>query len=167
MFPIGSATHFGVSQRHRKAHWNAFRLFVEMKACPIINGRHIRELQASTWNSIIFCLASVESTKFLIKQRSVFNNRNEKKRYLRNYNLFFFTNLMHKFFILIHLLHSFTCFEHYCAHLQEDNCISTASGIVTFFVWLFITQITGRLCTEHVPNSHPKRVTIPGAVLTL
>ena len=45
--------------------------------------------------------------------------------------VFFFTNLMHKFFILIHLLHSSTCFEHYCAHLLEDNCINTASGIVT------------------------------------
>jgi len=30
----------------------------------------------------------------------------------------YFTNLMHKFFILIHLLHSSTCFEHYYAHLQ-------------------------------------------------
>jgi len=28
-------------------------------------------------------------------------------------------------------LYSSTCFEHYCAHLQEDNCISTASGIIT------------------------------------
>ena len=36
-------------------------------------------------------------------------------------SLFVFTNLMHKFFILLHLLHSSTCFEHYCAHLQEDN----------------------------------------------
>jgi len=34
---------------------------------------------------------------------------------------------MHKFFILIHLLYSYTCFEHYYAHLQEDNCISTVS----------------------------------------
>ena len=25
--------------------------------------------------------------------------------------------------MLIHLLHSCTCFEHYYAHLQEDNCI--------------------------------------------
>ena len=31
----------------------------------------------------------------------------------------FFTNLMHKFFILVHLLHSSTCFEHYYAHPQE------------------------------------------------
>jgi len=46
---------------------------------------------------------------------------------------FFFTNWMHKFFILIHLLHSSTCFERYYPHLQEDNCISTASGIVTVF----------------------------------
>ena len=35
--------------------------------------------------------------------------------------VFLFINLMHKFFILIHLLHSPTCFEHYCAHLQEDK----------------------------------------------
>ena len=45
----------------------------------------------------------------------------------------FFTNLMQKFFILIHLSHSSKCFEHYCAHLQEDSCISTASGIVILF----------------------------------
>jgi len=45
--------------------------------------------------------------------------------------VFFSNNLMHKFLILIHLLHSSTCFEHYCAHLQEDNYINTASGIVT------------------------------------
>jgi len=37
---------------------------------------------------------------------------------------------MHKFFILIHLLYFFTCFEHYCAHLQKNNFISTASGRV-------------------------------------
>jgi len=48
-------------------------------------------------------------------------------------SLSFFTNLIHKFFILIHLLHSSTCFEQYCARLQEDNCVSTASGIVTLF----------------------------------
>ena len=47
---------------------------------------------------------------------------------------------MHKFFILIHLLHSSICFEHYCAHIQKDNCINTASGIVTLFGWLFSTQ---------------------------
>jgi len=57
-----------------------------------------------------------------------------------NYSLLF-TNLMHKFFISIHLLHSSTCFEHYCAHLQEDNCINTASGIVTLFRCLFSSQV--------------------------
>jgi len=31
----------------------------------------------------------------------------------------FFTNLIHKFFILMHLLHSSTCFEHHYAHPQE------------------------------------------------
>jgi len=45
-------------------------------------------------------------------------------------------------FILICLLHSSRCFEHYCAHLREDNCINTASGIVTLFGWLFSTQVT-------------------------
>ena len=73
---------------------------------------------------------------------------------------FFFTNLMRKFFILIYLLYSCTCFKHYCAHLQEDNCISTASVIVT-------VQCTGyeRALVTCVLNSHLKRVTIPGAVL--
>ena len=36
-----------------------------------------------------------------------------------NIIIVFFTNLMDKFFILIHLLHSSTCFEHYYAHPQE------------------------------------------------
>ena len=53
----------------------------------------------------------------------------------------FLTNLMHTFFMLIHLLHSSTCFEHYCAHLQEDNCINTAYGIATLFGWLFSTKL--------------------------
>ena len=35
--------------------------------------------------------------------------------------IFLLTNLMHKFFILIHLLYSSTCLEHYYAHLQEDK----------------------------------------------
>ena len=49
---------------------------------------------------------------------------------------------MHKFFILIHLLHSPTCFEQYCAYLQKDNCMSTASGIVILFGRLYGTQVT-------------------------
>ena len=68
-----------------------------------------------------------------------------------NITIVFFTNLMHKFFISIHLLHSSTCFEHYCAHLQEDSCISTASGIVTVFRWLFSTQVK-RLLSEQSPK---------------
>ena len=50
-----------------------------------------------------------------------------------NTMIVFFTDLNHKFFILTHLLNSSTCFEHYYAHLQEDNCISTTSGIVSVF----------------------------------
>ena len=62
---------------------------------------------------------------------------------------------MQNFFISIHLLYFSTCFEHYCAHLQEDNCINTASGIVTLFRWLFSTQVTSPLVTC-VLNRHPK-----------
>ena len=42
------------------------------------------------------------------------------------------------------------------AHLQEDKCISIASGIVTLFRWLFSTQVTTgpsrNLCTERSPK---------------
>jgi len=38
-----------------------------------------------------------------------------------NVMMSFFTNLVHKFYILIHLLHSSTYFEHNYAHLQEDK----------------------------------------------
>ena len=50
-----------------------------------------------------------------------------------NIMIVLFTNLTHKFFILIHSLYSSTCFEHYYAHIQEDSCVSTASGIVILF----------------------------------
>jgi len=74
-----------------------------------------------------------------------------------------FTNLMQKLFVLVRLLYFSTCFEHYCVHLQEDNCISTASGIVTLFGLLFSTQVTGNdsPLVTCVLNSNPKRVTIP------
>ena len=39
-------------------------------------------------------------------------------------HILFFTNLMHKFFILIYLLHSSTWFERYFAHLQEDSVLT-------------------------------------------
>ena len=59
-----------------------------------------------------------------------------------NIIIVFFYQLDARIFMLIHLLLSSICFEHYCAHLQEDNCISTASGIVTVFGRLFSTQVT-------------------------
>jgi hypothetical protein len=62
----------------------------------------------------------------------------------------FFTNLIYKFFILVHLLYSSTCFEHYCAHLQEDSCINTASGIVTLFG--LQVESSRNLCTEQPPK---------------
>ena len=57
----------------------------------------------------------------------------------------FFNNFMYEFCISIHLLHSSTFFELCCAHLQEEYCISTTSGIVTVFGWLFSTQVTKRV----------------------
>jgi len=45
----------------------------------------------------------------------------------------FFTKPDAQILYLRHLLHSSTYFEHYYAHLQEDSCISTESGIVTVF----------------------------------
>ena len=67
---------------------------------------------------------------------------------------------MEKLFILIYLLRSSTCFEHYCAHLQEDNCINTAPSIVTLFGWLLSTQVTRglsssrNLCFAKVKKQH-------------
>ena len=63
-----------------------------------------------------------------------------------------------KFFISIHLLHSSTCFEHYCAHHQEDNCINThlvsslslgdCSDHRLREDWLASNQSSRNLCTE-------------------
>jgi len=35
---------------------------------------------------------------------------------------------------MIHLFESSICFEQLCAHLQEDNCMNTTSGIITVLV---------------------------------
>jgi len=69
---------------------------------------------------------------------------------------------MHRFFILIHLLCSSTCFEHYCAHLQGNNCINTASGIVSLFGWLVSTQGTSPLvtCVLNRQNYNKKKTKI-------
>jgi len=49
--------------------------------------------------------------------------------------------------MLIHLLHSSTCFDHYYAHLQEDNCINIASGIFTTFI-TFLYMFRALLCSS-------------------
>jgi len=49
----------------------------------------------------------------------------------------------------------YTCFEHYYAHLQEDSCISTASGIVTDlgdFSDHSLREDSRNLCTEQSPK---------------
>jgi len=51
-----------------------------------------------------------------------------------------------------------------CSSSEGQNCVSTASGIVTVFGWLFSTQAT-RGCVVCVLNGHPERVTITDAVL--
>ena len=48
-----------------------------------------------------------------------------------NIMIVFCTNLTHKLFILIHLLYSSMCFEHYHVQLKEGICINTASDVVT------------------------------------
>jgi len=53
-------------------------------------------------------------------------------------------------------LHSSTCFEQHTAHHQEDNCITTASGIVTLCKQLYSMRIL---------YSCLQRVTIPEAVV--
>ena len=57
----------------------------------------------------------------------------------------FFNNLKHKFFILIHLLHSSTRFEHYCARLQEDKIV-----VIQLLVSSLWTQVSEdiRCCTN-------------------
>jgi hypothetical protein len=72
-----------------------------------------------------------------------------------NIMIVFFTDLMHKFFILIHLLRSSTCFEHYCAHLQEDNCVNTPDGIVTLLGDCSVHRLlesSRNMCTEQSPK---------------
>ena len=80
-----------------------------------------------------------------------------------------FTNFMHKFFVLIHLLlYSSTCFEHYCVHLQEENCIITPSGIVTLETseWSYLLtpwcrvlheKLTGLQLVKKFPAFHGTR----------
>ena len=100
---------------------------------------------------------------------------------------FFFTNWMHKFFILIHLLYSPTCFEHRCAHLQggqlyqfsiwyrhclqvpvqytgygrTGTCFVGQDGRIMFIHFC----LDGTLVVTCALNSHVKTVMIPPAVL--
>jgi len=68
-----------------------------------------------------------------------------------------FINFMNKFFILIYLLHSSTYLKHYYAHIQEDNFISAASGIVTLE--------TSEWSKLHLNHSLVPRMTISFAVI--
>jgi len=53
----------------------------------------------------------------------------------------FFTNLMYKFFILIHILHPSTCFEHYYAHPQEVNFVLIQHLVSSLSLGDFSTQV--------------------------
>ena len=92
--------------------------------CPFGNFRSATSVQGNTTSPLICSSSKVHHIAPCVH----FTQETSQ-----NIMTVFFTNLMHKFFILIHLLYSSTCFEHYYAHLQEDNCISTSSGIVTLF----------------------------------
>ena len=67
-----------------------------------------------------------------------------------------FTNLMYKLFILIHLLYSSTCFEHYCAHLQEDKVLLVRYLISSLSLGDCsvhrVRESSGNLCTEQSPK---------------
>ena len=52
----------------------------------------------------------------------------------------FLTNLLHKLFLLIHLLYSSTCFEHYYAHIQDDKIV---------LVRLLVSSLSLGDCTVH------------------
>ena len=69
----------------------------------------------------------------------------------------FFTNLMHKFSISIHLLHSSTCFEHYYAHLQEEKIVLTQHLVSSLSlgdcsVHRLREESSRNLCTEQPPK---------------
>jgi hypothetical protein len=68
-------------------------------------------------------------------------------------SLFFFTNLMHELFILIHSFQSSTCLEHYCAHLQEDKLYWYSIWFRHCFwvtVQYTVYERTLNLCPEHI-----------------
>ena len=85
-------------------------------------------------NHVLFISLAIEDKK---TEKSNLKRKYTHMRTRRKANsvghIVFFTNLMHNFFILMHLLHSSTCFDHCYAHLQEDNCINTTSGVITLF----------------------------------
>ena len=45
--------------------------------------------------------------------------------------IFLVHNQLDAQFSIIYLFKSSTCFEHLCAHLQEDNCMNTTSDSTT------------------------------------
>jgi len=76
--------------------------------------------------------------------------------------IMFFTKLIQKFFILIHLLHTSTCFEHYYAHPQEVKFVLVQNLVSSLSLGYCSVH---RLRKDCVLNSHLKTVTIPDAVL--
>jgi len=65
-------------------------------------------------------------------------------------------------------LHSSTCFEQHAAHHQEDQFITTASGIVTLCKQLYSMRVESGLTSPlstRVLYGCLQRVTIPDAVV--
>ena len=140
-----------------RVHWRELSLIHFTCKCYYSILLHNKTPRYSTWGLLTVCAACPtprlnqsyelrppwEQHLRYVPHR-VRNGYNKSKELLRFVDLhpnimiiFFFTNLMHKFLILKHLLYPSTCFEHYCAHLQEDNYNNTASGIVTVETHLF------------------------------
>ena len=65
------------------------------------------------------------------------------------YTLLVGDQLEAKFFYIIRLFQSSTCFEQTRAHHQEVNCINTESGIVTFCKWPSVMQVEQELLHLH------------------
>ena len=65
-----------------------------------------------------------------------------------NKTIVFCTNLMHKLFLSIYLLHSSTCFEHYCADLQEDK-LRSSTRYGHYCAHLQEDKLQSSTCFEH------------------
>jgi len=97
---------------------------------------------------------------FLCKYKILYLKQQKSKMII-----FFFYQLDAQTLILIHLLHSRTCFEHYCAHLQEDSCIYTAS--TGLFKMIVGVQLSSGNSAQISGNNHHLTIPFEGGMHSL